>query len=213
MHALALSPATLVSVAIALSFAAGLNVYATVFSLGLMSRLHWLALPAGLESLANPWVIGASGVLFAGEFVADKIPGFDVVWNIAHTFVRIPVAALMAYAVSAQLSPEMHALVTCVGIAAATIAHGSKTAARIAITPSPEPISNITFSSGEDVIAISLTWLAAHHPFLAFGSAAALAIAAIVAAWFSWRAIRSLIRGGWRELFAPRGDSAIPTRG
>ena len=203
MHAFALSPATLVSVAIALSFAAGLNVYATVFSLGLMSRLHWLALPGGLESLANPWVIGASGLLFAGEFVADKIPGFDVIWNVAHTFVRIPVAALMAYAVSAHLSPELHALVTCAGIAAASIAHGSKTAARIAVTPSPEPVSNITLSSGEDVIAILLTWLAANHPAIALGAAAALTVAGIVAVWFSWRIIRSLIRGGWRSLFAP----------
>lgn len=185
---------TIASLVIAIGFAAGLNVYATVFSLGLMSRLHWLTLPSGLESLSNPWIMGASGALFAIEFFADKIPAFDVLWNVAHTFVRIPAAALMAYAASANLTPESHALVTAAGIAAATIAHGSKTTARIAITPSPEPLSNITLSSGEDGIAIFLCWLATHHPLIAAGSVAALAASGIAGVWVGWRLLKSGVR-------------------
>jgi hypothetical protein len=114
VDALAISPATLASLVIALSFAAGLNVYATVCSLGLMARLHWIVLPGELGALQNTWIIAVSAALFAGEFVADKIPGFDLIWNALHTFIRIPAAALMAYAASyslpapAQRSPPSH---------------------------------------------------------------------------------------------------------
>ena len=87
-------------------FAAGLNVYATAFSLGLMARLHWIELPVALELLASTGILVASGCLFAVEVFADKVPGFDLIWNALHTFVRIPVAALMAYAAGSGLSPE-----------------------------------------------------------------------------------------------------------
>jgi hypothetical protein len=98
-----ISPTTLAAIIIALSFAAGLNVYATVLSLGVLARLHWIALPDGLHAVADTWIMVASAILFAAELVADKIPTFDLVWNALHTFVRIPVAALMAYAVGQHL--------------------------------------------------------------------------------------------------------------
>ena len=133
-----ITPSTLAAIVITLSFAAGLNVYATVFSLGIMARLHWIVLPDGLHALRrDTWIMVVSGILFAGEFVADKIPGFDLIWNALHTFVRIPIAALLAYGAGEHLSPEMHLLLTCVGAAFAAIAHGSKTAMRVAVTPSP----------------------------------------------------------------------------
>src|ERR1700758_160580 len=99
------TPSNIAALIIASSFAAGLNVYATVLTLGLLSRTHTVALPPGLEMLGDWWVIGVSGAMFALEFVADKIPGFDMIWNALHTFIRPPVAALLAWQASSQLSP------------------------------------------------------------------------------------------------------------
>jgi hypothetical protein len=188
------SPATLAAIVITLSFAAGLNVYATVFSLGIMDRLHWIALPDGLQALDHTWIIVVSGILFAGEFVADKIPGFDLVWNALHTFVRIPVAALLAYGVGTHLSPEMHLLVTAAGAAFAALAHSSKTAARVLVTPTPEPISNIALSTAEDGAAIGLTWLVGHHPLVAGSAVAVLSVGCIAGLWMSLHLLRKSVQ-------------------
>jgi Domain of unknown function (DUF4126) len=190
---LSISPITLASLVIALSFAAGLNVYATVCSLGIMARMQWVVLPGELGALENTWIIAVSGILFAGEFVADKIPGFDLIWNALHTFIRIPAAALMAYAASSHLSPVQQILVTAAGAGIAAIAHSSKTVARVAVTPSPEPVSNIALSTAEDAGAIGLTWVATHHPIAAGVSVAALSLALIAALWYSFRRIRTAI--------------------
>ena len=114
---------------IAVSFAAGLNVYATVATLGLMGHTRWLVLPASLHLLTNWGVIAAALALFAVDFFADKIPGFDVIWNALHTFVRVPVAALMAFQAAANLSPGEQLVATLAGGMIAFIAHGGKTAA------------------------------------------------------------------------------------
>ena len=199
------TPGTIAALVTAASFAAGLNVYATVLTLGLLARFEWVALPPGLEALGNLWVLGASGFLFAAEFVADKIPGFDLIWSAAHTFVRVPVAALLAYRATSQLSPEMQLLATAAGGVIAMIAHSSKTVARAVVTPSPEPVSNVALSTAEDAGAIGLTWLATHHPFLGAGIAGGLMLAAGLLGWWAYRAIgrawgnaRERMRGGWR---------------
>ncbi len=186
------SPYNIVALIIAASFAAGLNLYATVLTLGLLARTHWVQLPPGLDSLGHTWVLIACGILFAAEFVADKIPGVDLIWNALHTFVRIPVAALVAYHASSQLSPQMHILATALGAAVALAAHSSKTAVRAAVTPSPEPVSNIALSTIEDVAAIGLTWVATHHPVVAASVALILLAAAIVAARYLFRTLRRL---------------------
>jgi hypothetical protein len=192
VNVLDISPATLTSLVIAVSFAAGLNVYATVCSLGLMARLHWIVLPGELGALGDTWIIVASGALFLGEFVADKIPGFDLVWNALHTFIRIPAAALMAYAASAHLTPEQKLLVMLLGAVIAAIAHSSKTAARVMVTPSPEPVSNIALSTTEDVGAIGLTWLAMHYPVATGATVAVLSIVLIWTVRYSYRRIRGV---------------------
>lgn len=182
----AFTPATIAALIIAASFAAGLNVYATLLTLGVLARVHWVDLPPGLDLLSHWWVIGVSGFMFAIEFVADKIPGFDMVWNALHTFVRIPVAALLAYHASAQLSPEMQALAAVAGAGIALVAHGSKTAVRAAVTPSPEPVSNIALSTSEDVMAVGVTWLATRHPWTAAGIACGfLLLAGIMVRWLA----------------------------
>jgi hypothetical protein len=188
------TPSTIAGLVIAASFAAGLNVYATVLTLGILARVNWVELPPGLEVLANSWVIAASAAMFSIEFFADKIPAFDLIWNALHTFVRIPLAALLAYRASLQLSPEMQLLATVGGALIAAAAHSSKTAARTLITPSPEPISNIALSTGEDAVAIGLTWTATHHPLIAGSVAAGFTLAAILAAHWIWRAVSKTLK-------------------
>lgn len=186
----AFTPSTIAALIIAASFAAGLNVYATVLTLGLLAHAHWVVLPQGLEVLGDWIVIAVSGTLFAAEFVADKIPGLDLIWNALHTFIRVPVAGLLAYRASAHLSPEMQLLATVAGAAIAMVAHSSKTAVRAVVTPSPEPVSNIALSTGEDAVAIGLTWLVTRHPWTAASIAIALALLALIMTGWIVKALR-----------------------
>jgi hypothetical protein len=180
---------------VATSFAAGLNLYATVATLGLLAQGGVLALPPTLEVLASWWVIGISGALFAVEFFADKIPAFDLLWNALHTFIRVPVAALLAYQATATLSPGEQLLATLVGGAIAFAAHGGKTAARAAVTASPEPLSNAALSLGEDGLAIFLTWFATRHPYWAAGIAVFFLLIILWLVRWVWRSLRALFRG------------------
>ncbi|MGA8438668.1 MAG: DUF4126 domain-containing protein [Candidatus Sulfotelmatobacter sp.] len=184
----------------AVAFAAGLNVYATVAALGLLSRFSHLPLPPSLHLLESWPVIAASAVLFVIEFFADKIPALDLIWSALHTFVRVPVAALLAYGATAQLSPAAQLLAAFLGAAIAFAAHGGKTALRAAVTPSPEPFSNITLSLGEDVLAVGLTWLATRHPYAAATIVAILVAIILLLARFVIRALRTLFRGAENEL-------------
>src|SRR6266446_6148918 len=126
---------------VAASFAAGLNIYATVLTLGILARTHVVQLPPGLDPLGHTWVLIACTILFTIELFVDKIPAFDLAWNVLHTLVRVPVAALVAYHASSQLPPQMQVLATALGAAIALAAHSSKTALRAAVTPTPEPFS------------------------------------------------------------------------
>lgn len=185
----------IVAAVVATSFAAGLNVYATLSTLGVMARLGVLALPPALAILANWWVIGISGALFAVEFFADKIPAFDLVWNTLHTFIRIPVAALLAYRATAALSPWEQLAATAAGGVIAFAAHGGKTAARAAVTASPEPFSNAALSLGEDGLAIFLTWFATQHPYTAAGIVTVLLVIIVVLARWVLLSLRALFHG------------------
>lgn len=191
------SPANITALVIAASFAAGLNIYATVLTLGILARTQWVALPPGLDSLGHTWVIAVCAIMFGIEFIADKIPGFDLIWNALHTIVRVPIAALVAYHASSQLTPQMQVLATALGAAIALAAHGSKTALRVAVTPSPEPVSNIALSTTEDAVAIGLTWFATHHPVIA----ASIALLFLVAAAAAARALLRAIQRPLRRLF------------
>ena len=193
-------PGELFALLAAIGFAAGLNLYATVAVLGLLARFGHLPLPPQLQLLAAWPVIAAALALFAIEFFADKIPAFDLVWNALHTFIRVPVAGLLAYRATSQLSPEHQLLATLLGAAIALIAHSGKTAVRAAVTPSPEPVSNITLSIGEDVLAIGLTWLATRHPYVAGGLATILVVIIVALTQLVLRAMRALFRGAEREL-------------
>jgi hypothetical protein len=193
---------SLIPFLVALSFAAGLNVYATTGTLGILAHFHWVELPPGLDILANRWVILGSVLCFGCEFFADKIPYFDLVWNVLHTFVRIPVAALLAYRASMALPPEMQWALTAMGAGVATVAHSGKTAARTLVSATPEPVTNIGLSSGEDVVTIGLVWVATRHPWVA-GIAAGVGVVVVVvfARWVVRVIGREMgrLRRVWRE--------------
>jgi len=190
----------LVALLVAISFAAGLNVYATLATLGLLAHAGLLPLPTTLHLLSNWWIIVASAMMFVIEFFADKIPAFDLFWNALHTFVRVPLAGLLAYAATSQLSPGKQLIATVLGAAIALAAHGGKTAVRAAVTPSPEPFSNITLSLGEDALAIFLTWFATQHPYWAAAIAGVFLATIIVLMRWVVRALRALFRGAEQEL-------------
>ncbi len=193
------SAANIAALIIAASFAGGLNIYATVLTLGVLARTHWVALPPGLDSIGHTWILVTCAVMFTIEFFADKIPGFDIIWNGLQTVVRIPVAALVAYHASSQLSPQMQILATALGAGIALASHGSKTLVRTAVTPSPEPVSNIALSSAEDVLAVGITWFATHHPIVAASMAACLMVIAFLAA----RALLRMIQKPLKKLLRP----------
>ena len=195
-----LAPDQLAALIAATSFAAGLNVYATVATLGVLSRAGVLALPASLHLVESWPVIVVCAVMFVIEFFADKIPAFDLIWNALHTFVRVPVAALLAYGAASHLPPAAQAISAAAGGAIALAAHGGKTAARAAVTPSPEPFSNAALSLGEDVIAIGLTWFAAKHPLLAGVIVVIFLVGIVFVIRLVIRAMRRLFRGAERAL-------------
>jgi hypothetical protein len=197
---LQIPPSQLFALLAAIGFAAGLNLYATVGVLGLLARFAHLPLPAGLQLLQSWTVIAASTALFLVEFLADKVPAFDLIWNALHTFVRVPVAGLLAFEATKQLSPEQQLLATLLGAAVALAAHGGKTAVRAAVTPSPEPLSNITLSVGEDVLAIGLTWFATRHPYVAGTVATIFVVIIVLLTRRVIRAMRALFRGAEHEL-------------
>jgi len=196
----------LTAMLLVVSFSAGLNVYATVAMLGILSRTGVLGLPPSLHLVGNSYVIAGCAVLFLVEFVADKIPVFDLLWNALQTFVRVPVAAVLAYGATSQLPRGEQLVATLLGGLVALAAHGGKVAARTAVTHSPEPFSNIALSVGEDGAVVFLTWLAAHHPY------ASAAIVMVMLALIILT-MRSVIRA-MRRLFTPRRpfQAAAPAR-
>jgi hypothetical protein len=159
-----------------------------------------LPLPPDLQILSSWYVIACASILFLVELFADKIPVFDLLWNALHTFVRVPVAAMIAYGATANLSSGWQLLATLLGGVIALAAHGGKTAARAAVTPYPEPFSNLALSLAEDTLAVFLTWFAAKHPFWA--AAIALALVLVVFVLIRWvvRAVRNMLRRAEKEL-------------
>jgi hypothetical protein len=192
---LALPPPELVALVVATSFAAGLNVSATVATIGVLARAGVLVLPPALDPLASGWVIGAALALFALEFIADKTPVLDLIWNALQTFIRVPAGALLAYGATAQLSPGQQLLAAALGAVIALLAHAGKAAVHTTVTASPEPFSTVAVSLAEDALAIFLTWFATRHPFLA----AAIALAFIATIAVLMRIVWRIFRTAWRR--------------
>jgi Domain of unknown function (DUF4126) len=182
------------AIVVGASFAAGLNVYATVATLGLLSHAHAFQLPPALHILGSWPVIVVCALIFGVEFFADKIPVFDLVWNALNTFVRVPVAALLSYGATQHLSPGGQIAAAGLGGAIALAAHGGKIALRTAVTPSPEPVSNMALSFGEDIAAVSLTWFATRHPIIAGVIVAVCLILVVLAIRYVLRSMKRFFR-------------------
>ena len=180
------------------SFAAGVNLYATVALLGLASRYGWVSLPPQYQAFDNDWVIGAALVMYAIEFFADKIPYVDSLWDMIHTAIRPIGGALIAVMTLGDASPKTEALVMLLGGAVATSSHLTKTSTRAVANTSPEPFSNWALSLGEDIFVVGLGFLALQYPLVALGVALALLVLIAVFAavivrtvkqWFTRRAV------------------------
>ena len=162
---------------------AGLNLYATVATIGLLVRFQLLSVPAGFEVFDNPWVIGVALTLYACEFVADKVPWFDtVVWDTIHTFIRPFGAAAGTFAAMWDADPSIGIIAGLLAGSVATASHSTKALVRANANLSPEPVSNTVLSLAEDAVAIGGTLLIARHPYI-FGGLAVLFL--LVFLWFT----------------------------
>jgi hypothetical protein len=206
-----MSPLETLGFALGTSFASGLNLYATVAAAGFFQRFGIIQLPDSLQVLANPFVLGIAVVMFVVEFIADKIPYVDSVWDVVHTFIRPPAAALISYSAFGHVPEEWKITAALLAGGVALTSHGAKATTRAAANTSPEPISNWTLSALEDALAVFLAWMAAEHPIL---TAAIVVVLVIFAVLLIWKLIgyvqvlRDRVRA-WRT--RPAGPPGSPT--
>lgn len=190
-----MSPLETLGFALGTSFASGLNLYATVAAAGLFQRFGIVQLPEPLHVLANPLVLGLALGLFVVEFIADKIPYVDSVWDAVHTFIRPPAAAFLSYSAFAGSVPEEWKIgAALLAGSVALTSHGAKATTRTAANVSPEPVSNWTLSFAEDSIAVFLSWLAATHPLITAAVVVVLVVLAVLLIWHLFRFFRLAFR-------------------
>jgi hypothetical protein len=191
------------------SFAAGVNLYATVAILGLASRFHWVALPPQFAVFDNNWVIGAAIACYVIEFVADKVPWVDTAWDAVHTVIRPLGGAFIAVTTLGETSPGAQAAAALLGGGVAAVSHVTKASTRVAANASPEPFSNWALSLFEDVFVVGLGTVALAFPLIAFGvTAVLLAMIAV----FSLAIVRAFRRRRERRGDGSRGGGAqLPT--
>ncbi len=183
-----------VALASLLAWASGIRLYLVIFAVGLAGYLGYVELPAALKVLQHPWVIGAAGFLLAMEFLVDKVPGIDSIWDAAHTFIRIPAGALLA---AGATGDTLGALTVAAGLLGGTITagtHFAKAGGRAIINTSPEPFSNWGASFTEDAMVLAGIWFAFLYPLVFL---AALALFALLVIWFLpklWRGFAAMLR-------------------
>lgn len=181
-----------------LGWTSGVRFYAVMFFLGLLQYTGLYILPGHLGVLAHPWVVAVSGLLFLTEFLADKVPGVDSLWDAIHTFIRIPGGALLAAAAVAEGDPGLALAAGLLGGTVAAGAHLAKAGSRAMINTSPEPFSNWAASLTEDVLTLGALWAAFKYPLLFLFL---LAVFMAIALWLLpriWRALRrmaAILRG------------------
>lgn len=169
----------------------GFNLYATVVTLGLLSRFHLVQLPGELNVVSRGWVIATAAILYLVEFLADKIPVVDSVWDAIHTFIRVPAGAVLAASAFADFSPTVRVAALLAGGALALSSHGTKASVRMTANAIPEPFSNIFLSILEDVFTIVLAALAAFHPIVVLGI---ILVFILVLTWYAPKVLRAIRR-------------------
>jgi hypothetical protein len=185
------------------SFAAGINLYATVAILGLASRYGWVDLPPQFQAFDNNWIIGTALVLYVVEFFADKIPWVDSMWDAVHTVIRPIGGAAIAVTTLGDVSPATETMVALLGGTLAASTHFTKSGTRVMANASPEPFTNWALSIGEDIFVVSLGFLALKYPVIAaIVVVVALAIIIALSAWI----VRALRRRFGRSPAAARSS-------
>jgi hypothetical protein len=185
----------LLALAAALGWASGFRLYAAVFLAGAAGWLGWLALPPGLQVLQHPAVLAASGFMLAVEFLADKIPYVDSVWDAAHTLVRIPAGAALAAGALGADGQAMAWIGALLGGGLAATSHATKMTARAAVNTSPEPLSNWSLSLAEDGLVVFFLWLAATHPAVFTLVLVASVVVSLVLLVVLFRFLRKVLAG------------------
>lgn len=186
-----------IAVAAGLAWASGLRLYLVLLGVGLAGRYGGVDLPAHLEVLASPLVLGAAGFMVLTEFFADKVPWLDSAWDAIHTFIRIPAGAALAAAVFGASGEGVALAAALLGGSLAASSHFTKAGSRALINTSPEPVSNVAASLTEDALAAAGLWTAFHHPLLFVVLLAAFLVIAALAAARLIAALRALLRR-WR---------------
>jgi hypothetical protein len=184
----------LLALAAALGWASGIRLYATVFLVGLAGLLDWVALPPGLQVLTHPAVLAAAGFMLFVEFFADKIPYLDSVWDLLHTFIRIPAGAALVAGALGTDSAAITWIAALLGGGLAATSHAAKLTTRAAVNTSPEPFSNIGVSLLEDGFVFVLIWLALTSPFLFAWVLAASVVTAITLMVMLFKFLRAVLR-------------------
>jgi Domain of unknown function (DUF4126) len=188
----------LVALAAALGWGSGLRLYAVVFLTGLAGRMGWVPLPEGLHVLTHPLLLGGAGLMLAVEFLADKVPWVDSLWDAIHTFIRIPAgAALAAGVASSYAGGDSHAWTLVAALLGGTLsatAHTAKAATRAAANTSPEPFSNLGLSLAGDVSVPAMLWLAWAHPLVFLVVLAVVLLVMVVLIVVLMRFLRGLVR-------------------
>jgi hypothetical protein len=172
------------------SLAAGVNLYATVAILGLASRYHWVQLPDQFKVFDNPWIIGAAFVLYAVEFVADKVPWVDSIWDSVHTLIRPVGGAVIAVASLGDASPVMTGGIALLGGLVSASSHATKAGTRVAANTTPEPFSNWFLSLAEDGFVIGLSFLTLKFPLVALGVSVVIVVLIVLTARSIWKWLR-----------------------
>jgi len=156
----------LIALSMGVGWASGINLYATLLALGVMSHTGHMVLPPELQILADPLVMMAAGLMYMVEFTADKIPGVDSIWDTIHSFIRLPAGAILAASAIGDASPALEVAAAIVGGGLAAASHLTKAGGRVIINSSPEPFSNGIVSLGEDIAVFFGLWVAIQHPLL-----------------------------------------------
>ena len=197
----------LLALAAALGWASGLRLYAVLFLTGLAGWLGWVDLPSGLRLLQNPLMLGASGLLLAVEFFADKIPGVDTLWDAVHTLIRIPAGAALAGAVFGGDQATWTAIAALLGGALAATSHVAKATTRAAVNTSPEPFSNLALSLLGDAAVPTALWLATAHPVIALVVIAIATLSMIAIVALLMKVLRGVL-ARWRARFGGASHQA-----
>jgi len=186
-------------VAMGSAWLSGIKLYITVLTLGLLQHFGFASLPGNLRVLGEWWIIAIAGVLSVVEFVADKIPVVDSVWDAIHTFIRIPVGAILAAAAFGHFDARVRLLAFLFGGGVALTSHGTKTAVRVAANTSPEPFSNIALSTIEDGASVGLSFLVTNHPVVMLVVVAVLGVSGLLLVRKFVKGVRGLFRGRGRR--------------